>query len=400
MAYFSIIIPTRNRPEIVTNAVASVLRQSFVDFELIVSDNSNADQASKNQRVLSEALSDPRVRYIRPDSTMSMVDHWEWAVRHVNGDFTGILTDRMTLRSYALDMLHKTLKDSGTDLIVYAHDILIGDRPPYRIKPARHNLRTNIISSKAILADCARAKISGRLPRMLNSFCNTQRLRELVTQYGSVFSGLAPDYSFCFRILDQLDSFVSLNCPLLLMTHEGLSNGIAFKYDRSNEASREYLSLYGDAAPSFDYAPIPEMGGGLNNGIYQEYEFARQRQRSGRLLPLDPELFYRRTYKQLRSIAKQLSNSGRYFQLLESYREKHNLTRRFIILDSVSLAYKQARSSVHSLLEKITQKESTQEFSSVLDALEFDFHKARSGEIEGRIGARLPMSDLRDRSRA
>lgn len=380
MTFFSIVIPTRNRPQVVTNAVASVLRQSFADFELIISDNSNADLASQNQRALSEALSDPRVRYIRPDSTMSMVDHWEWAVRHVNGNFTGILTDRMALKPYALDMLHKTLNDSGADLIVYAHDILIGDHPPYRIKSARHNLRANIISSEAILADCARAKISGRLPRMLNSFCSTRRLQELVAQYGSVFSGLAPDYSFCFRILDSLDSFVSLDFPLLLVTHEDLSNGIAFKYDRPNEHSREFLSLYGDVAPWFDYAPIPEMGGGLNNVIYLEYEFARQQQKSGRLLPLNPELFYRTTSKQLRTNVGRWSDAERYFRLLESYRTKHKIPRDAVILDSVSLAYKQVRSSVRSLLEKVTKKESIQEFSSVLDALEFDTNKGRPSD--------------------
>lgn len=386
MAFFSIVIPTRNRPQVVTNAVASVLRQSFADFELVISDNSNADLASENQRVLADALSDPRVRYIRPDSTKSMVDHWEWAIRHVSGNFTGILTDRMALKPYALDMLHKSFTDTGADLIVYAQDILIGDHPPYRIRFGRHKSRTKTISSKAILADCARAKIAGRLPRMLNSFCNTLRLHELAHHYGSVFTGLAPDYSFCFRILDSLDSFVSLDFPLLLVTHENLSNGIAFKYDRPNEHSREFLSLYGDVAPWFDYAPIPEMGGGLNNVIYLEYEFARQRQRSGRLLPLDPGLFYRATSKQLRTNTGQWSEAERYFRLLESYRKKHKISRSAVILDSASVAYKQVRSSARRLLEQVIKKEGVQEFSSVLDALEFDIRKAQPGEIEGRIG--------------
>ncbi|MBK5567266.1 glycosyltransferase, partial [Ensifer sp. SSB1] len=37
---FSVVIPTRNRPDILVDAVASVLEQTFSDLELIVSDNS------------------------------------------------------------------------------------------------------------------------------------------------------------------------------------------------------------------------------------------------------------------------------------------------------------------------------------------------------------------------
>ena len=76
MAYFSIVIPTRNRANLVPTAVQSVLEQDHGDFELIISDNSDADRAGETRAVLDAALEDPRVRYVRPPRTLAMVDHW------------------------------------------------------------------------------------------------------------------------------------------------------------------------------------------------------------------------------------------------------------------------------------------------------------------------------------
>jgi glycosyltransferase involved in cell wall biosynthesis len=60
----SVLLCTRNRPDQLAAAVASILRQSFRNFELIVVDQS-ADGASKARL---DALSDPRMRYIRTET--------------------------------------------------------------------------------------------------------------------------------------------------------------------------------------------------------------------------------------------------------------------------------------------------------------------------------------------
>ncbi len=52
MTKFTVIIPTRNRPQYLAEAVASVLRQSLVDFELfIVNDGDTALQPFDDQRI-------------------------------------------------------------------------------------------------------------------------------------------------------------------------------------------------------------------------------------------------------------------------------------------------------------------------------------------------------------
>ncbi len=54
---FSVIIPTHERPEFLASAVASVLRQTIQDFEIVVVDDASGSAA--------EVPSDPRIRLVR-----------------------------------------------------------------------------------------------------------------------------------------------------------------------------------------------------------------------------------------------------------------------------------------------------------------------------------------------
>jgi glycosyltransferase involved in cell wall biosynthesis len=59
MPAISVIIPTCNRSRLVKEAIDSVLRQTFNDFEVIVVDDGSTDDT----RLVIEDISDPRVRY-------------------------------------------------------------------------------------------------------------------------------------------------------------------------------------------------------------------------------------------------------------------------------------------------------------------------------------------------
>ena len=117
MPFFSVVIPTRNRPNLLPTAVQSVLEQDCGDFELLISDHSDPERTAETQAVLAGALADPRVKYLRPPRTLSMVEHWEWAVRQAIGEYTGVLTDRMAYKLYALGMIRQQLQVHPGDLI-------------------------------------------------------------------------------------------------------------------------------------------------------------------------------------------------------------------------------------------------------------------------------------------
>lgn len=57
----SVLLPTRNRATLLKRAVATVLGQTFRDFELIIIDDESTDETAETIR----GFSDPRVRYVR-----------------------------------------------------------------------------------------------------------------------------------------------------------------------------------------------------------------------------------------------------------------------------------------------------------------------------------------------
>lgn len=60
----SVIIPTYNRAQYIGESIRSVLLQTYADFEIIIVDDGSTDDTPK----VIEAISDPRVRYVRQEN--------------------------------------------------------------------------------------------------------------------------------------------------------------------------------------------------------------------------------------------------------------------------------------------------------------------------------------------
>ena len=62
----SVIIPTCNRPELLKRSIASVLAQTFADFELIVVD----DGMKKRAESVVSSFGDSRIRYVKNETSL------------------------------------------------------------------------------------------------------------------------------------------------------------------------------------------------------------------------------------------------------------------------------------------------------------------------------------------
>lgn len=58
--FFSIIIPTYNRADLIGKTLASVLNQTFTDFEIIVVDDGSTDTT----KLVVDSFKDKRLKYI------------------------------------------------------------------------------------------------------------------------------------------------------------------------------------------------------------------------------------------------------------------------------------------------------------------------------------------------
>ena len=86
---FTVVIPTRERCDVLGKTLKTVLAQDYERLEVIVSDNHSSD---RTREVVAE-FNDSRVRYVNPGQRLSMSHHWEFALTHVVGGWLTILGD-------------------------------------------------------------------------------------------------------------------------------------------------------------------------------------------------------------------------------------------------------------------------------------------------------------------
>lgn len=86
---FSVVIPTHNRLDLLKDAMETVLRQDYSDFELMIFDNASTDDI----RGYIESIGDRRIRYERSDEFLPVTASWNRAIDLAMGDYVTFLGD-------------------------------------------------------------------------------------------------------------------------------------------------------------------------------------------------------------------------------------------------------------------------------------------------------------------
>ena len=206
--FFTVLIPTMNRPQLLEAAVETVLWQTFKDFELIVSDNSSDETSrTQNRRTVAKYADDHRVHYIHPPQWMNMPDHWEFASRHASGRYVVILTDRHVMRPSVLQFLHAQINHFQEDGKVFTwhcestfHQGIVNTSP--------FTGAIEVLDSKQEILEftkCANWRSSpiwrNRLLRMLNSCYRFDMAQTIRDKHGRLFWPYFPDYTCAYLLL-------------------------------------------------------------------------------------------------------------------------------------------------------------------------------------------------------
>lgn len=87
--FFSVVIPTYNRPEYLREAIQSVVSQTFADFELIVVDDSPEETA----RPVIESFADVRLSYVTNDHSSGGAGTRNAGIERARGTWVAFLDD-------------------------------------------------------------------------------------------------------------------------------------------------------------------------------------------------------------------------------------------------------------------------------------------------------------------
>lgn len=137
MPFFSVLVPCYNRPEYVSQAVASVLANTETDFELIVSDNCSPRQPEIIQ-ALAPFIGDPRLTVVTQPENLGEARNRHFLMRKARGTYRIILADDDLLAPHALSTLKATIASQpGYDLYLFGYTVVDEDG---RVFENRHAL--------------------------------------------------------------------------------------------------------------------------------------------------------------------------------------------------------------------------------------------------------------------
>ena len=117
---FSVLLPTRNRLDLLSRAIETVRRQDFGDWEIIVSDNFSEEDVAGYIR----SLGDPRIKYFRTDRFIPVTDNWNNAIDKSEGDYIIMLGDDDCLMKGYFSTLSKMIEKFDAPDFIYTSAFL------------------------------------------------------------------------------------------------------------------------------------------------------------------------------------------------------------------------------------------------------------------------------------
>lgn len=85
----SVLVPTYNRRLLIQDTIASILTQTFQDFEIVITDNCSPDDT---QQVVA-AINDPRIIYVKSAFNTGPVNNYNRALRLARGKYVYVFSD-------------------------------------------------------------------------------------------------------------------------------------------------------------------------------------------------------------------------------------------------------------------------------------------------------------------
>ena len=200
--FFSIILATRDRPQLVRLVLLSLEKQNYKNFELILSDN----YISKSCHHIYDEFKDKiNIKYTHPQTPLSMADNYEHCLSFVKGDYVVGLEDKTSLFPFSLSYLAEIIKKEKVEIINFNFDCYKPSdtdfetgvwTPSYNIYPGEQF--DALAFFKRRITFPVRYKNQITKDRIRNKFlfgCWSVKLLNRIKEKHIVFQPFSPDYT-------------------------------------------------------------------------------------------------------------------------------------------------------------------------------------------------------------
>jgi glycosyltransferase involved in cell wall biosynthesis len=227
--FFSIVLPTRNRADLLVFAVRSVLNQTFGNYELIISDNLSVDETS----AVAQSFGDERIKYFRSEKSLSMGDNYELALSHAKGEFVTFLSDDDAYAKIFLERMHGIINKENADIVNcnFAHYYGV-DTHEYGKKIDKQTLvvhpfdrKLHVLNKKeAVTALFAHDRLTSEaseyqsfvFPRLVNAAYHCSLIEKLSERLPKIFPILSSDIYTSPLFLNTARKYCFIDEPLYL----------------------------------------------------------------------------------------------------------------------------------------------------------------------------------------
>lgn len=153
--HFTIVMPTRDRADMLDHALRTCIAQDYDDLEILVSDNASTDHT----RDVVASFSDSRIRYINTGRRLSMTASFEFAYSHVKPGYLISIGDDDGFPEGAIRMAARIAESTGATAITT-------ERAQYDWPGVGVNRANQILFS--LKTGWERRQVSTFYPRVLN----------------------------------------------------------------------------------------------------------------------------------------------------------------------------------------------------------------------------------------
>jgi glycosyltransferase involved in cell wall biosynthesis len=271
---FSIVIPTRDRPNLLRDAIQSALEQEFDDYEIIVSDNSTN---SETEKVVSEFWS-KKLKYFRTPKPLDMPRSWDFALSKANGKFITFLADDDLLPKKFLQFYSKIVNlKENKGIKVFSHrwgdfsNVVekLQTQKLYNSEEEKYRIVFYILNGKDIIKRLdARYLFSWQIASAWRwfsshtSFVDKDFYDFIRSKYGRCFFNWAPDITFPTIALYELSkednkNVCDVNVPLLIARDTPFSYGYGAR--RNPEKVKEFLYQFDEFGGKLMFSPFKDL---------------------------------------------------------------------------------------------------------------------------------------------
>jgi len=243
---FSVLLPTRNRLNLLRHAVETVLRQDYDDWEIIVSDNASHDDI----RGFVASLDDERVIYIRSEKSIPVTDNWNLALSRCSGDYIIMLGDDDGLLpcyfSHARQLIlkHQQPEVVYTCALLYAYPGVLPDTPDgfvrsYEERSIFQGKKAPFILPRKEASTFVHASINFHVTFDYNMqfFLVSRQAVKRMQTYGTFYQSPYPDYYAANALFHLSSSILIVPKPMVTIGISPKSFGYYYFNDRESEGT-------------------------------------------------------------------------------------------------------------------------------------------------------------------